>query len=311
MEFNYKELKQRAREAMGQTNPNARLVALVYFFMTTGLSYLISVLAPAGILAGSVFFTLAISMYNMVMEFSYNLWSLWAYRKLDPGVGSLMQGFSVAGKVILTRLLITLWVIARSILFTLILTIPLLAILPDSMLPFLLFFLYPVSLLVSWLAELYFSLTPFLLADNPGAPARSIVRQSEQLMKGWKMALFKLEFSFFGWHILRWVISALVVVGALWLGGFFHTLFSLSPEELPTVIAGFATWNSGFVMEGTTQTHTNLFNLYYTLSNSSLTVLAGYIATLPVFLWVTPYLHVSRAGFYEFRMQQLLQPPEL
>ena len=312
MEFDYKELKQRAREAMRLTTPNFRLVALVYFFMTTGLSYLISILAPAGMLTGTLFFSLAISMYTIVMDFSYNLWSLWTYRKLDPGMGSLMQGFSVAGKVILTQLFITCWVIARSLLFTLILMIPLIVLLPESILPFLLLLIYPISLLVNLLAELYFCPAPFLLADDPDASARSIVRRSEQLIKGWKWSLFKLEFSFVGWYILRWLISALVIAGTLWLGGFFHSLFSIPVEEIPTVVAGFATWGSGLALEGTTQAHIELFNLYYLLSKGPLTVLAGYLATLPVFLWLTPYLHVSRAAFYEFRMQQQFQQaPEL
>jgi len=312
MEFDYKDLKRSAREAMRLTNPNFRLVALVYFFMTTGLSYLISILAPAGILTGTLFFSLALSMYTIVMDFSYDLWSLWAYRKLDPGMGSLMQGFSVAGKVIVSQLFITCWVIARSFLFTLILMIPLIVLLPETILPFLLLLLYPVSVLVNLLAQLYFCPVPFLLADNPDAPARSIVRRSEQLMKGWKRHLFKLEFSFFGWYILQWVISILVVVGTLWAGGFFQALFSIPVEEIPTMVTGFATWGSGFVMEGTPQAHIDLFNLYYVLSRGPMTVLAGYLASLPVFLWLTPYLHVSRAAFYDFRMQQQFQQaPEL
>ena len=83
-------------------------------------------------------------------------------------------------------------------------------------------------------------------------------------------------------------------------------------EEIPTVVAGFSAWSSGLALESTTQAHIELFNLYYLLSKGPLTVLAGYLATLPVFLWLTPYLHVSRAAFYEFRMQQQFQQaPEL
>lgn len=312
MEFDYRELKRHARETMRLTNPNFRLVTLVYFFMTTGLSYIINILAPAGMVTGTLFFSLAISMYTIVMDFSYNLWALWTCRKLDPGIGSLMQGFSVAGKVILTQLFIACWVIARSFLFTLILIIPLILFLPESILPLLILMIYPVSLLVSWLAELYFCPAPFLLADHPDASPRFIVRWSEQLMKGWKRSLFKLEFSFAGWYILRWLLSTLVLVGTLWLGGFFQSLFSIPASELSAMAAEFATWGSGFVMEGTPQAHTDLFNLYYALSRSPLTVLAGYLAALPVYLWLTPYLHVSRAAFYEFRMeQQSRQAPEL
>ena len=37
----------------------------------------------------------------MVLQFGLRLWSLWAWRGLDPGAGSLIQGFSIPGRVVM------------------------------------------------------------------------------------------------------------------------------------------------------------------------------------------------------------------
>ena len=51
-----------------------------------------------------LFLSAAITMYSWVVGFSYRLWALWTARRLEPGLGSLMDGFSVAGRVIMLEL---------------------------------------------------------------------------------------------------------------------------------------------------------------------------------------------------------------
>ena len=65
MEIDRKELKRRAREAMGLARPRFWVVALVYFLMTTGLSYLTDWLVPL-LAHGEAAFTLS-DLFNCLM----------------------------------------------------------------------------------------------------------------------------------------------------------------------------------------------------------------------------------------------------
>ena len=112
MEIDRKELKRQAKECIALTDPKFWVVALAYIAMTTGVSWLISLISlvlPSGssfpaIASTQLFFTLLLNLYTAVVNFGLCLWALWTYRQLDPGVNSLMQGFSVAGRVLLMKL---------------------------------------------------------------------------------------------------------------------------------------------------------------------------------------------------------------
>ena len=49
---------------------------------------------------------------------------------------------------------------------------------------------------------LSYSMTPFIMAENPEMNAKDAIKASEQLMNGHKWELFCLGFSFIGWNIL-------------------------------------------------------------------------------------------------------------
>ena len=100
MEIDRKELKRMAKESMSLSNPSFWIVTLVYVLMTTGVSA-VADFAP-GMLAA--FLSIALTLYGWVVGFSYRLWALWTARRLEPGLGSLMDGFSVAGRVIMLEL---------------------------------------------------------------------------------------------------------------------------------------------------------------------------------------------------------------
>ena len=113
MGIDRKTLKRQAREAMGLPRPGFRTVTLVYILMTSGVSILFSLIPlPAGSDyapgTATIFLSLFLFLYDTVVDFGYTLWALWANRRLNPGPGALLQGFSVAGRVILMRLLILL-----------------------------------------------------------------------------------------------------------------------------------------------------------------------------------------------------------
>ncbi|MBU1141414.1 MAG: DUF975 family protein [Firmicutes bacterium] len=49
---------------------------------------------------------------------------------------------------------------------------------------------------------LAYSMTPYIIAENPEIEAMEAIAKSEEMMKGHKLRLFSLYFSFIGWFIL-------------------------------------------------------------------------------------------------------------
>ena len=104
MEIDRKELKRQTRERMALTDPKFWVVALAYIVLTTGVSWLFSFAPVPHTQTSLLFFQLLLTLYTTVVQFGLCLWALWTYRQLDPGINSLMQGFSVAGRVLLMEL---------------------------------------------------------------------------------------------------------------------------------------------------------------------------------------------------------------
>lgn len=303
MEIDRKELKRRAREAMGLTRPRFWLVALTYFAMTTGLSLVIDLLLPllpdqATLFTLSLFFSLLMMLYTVIVQFGLDLWCLWTDRQLDPGLGSLIQGFSVTGSVLWMEISIFLRVVGYALLFS-ILVLPLMLVGG----PVLGGLSVPLMAVLLWAVMLRYALAPYLLADSPDDGAAAAIRRSAELMRGWKLELFKLELSFLGWGILALMATILVQVLFLWQGGFFQALAAFSPAELPDLVTGYSLWTSGIASDTLTQAQIQFFTLYDSLSNGTLPSALSELAMLPVLLWLIPYRGVSRAGFYNARLR--------
>ena len=144
-----------------------------------------------------------------------------------------------------------------------------------------------VVIIASTLIRLRYCMAPFFLADRPEDGSTAAVRRSVDMTKGWKWELFKLEVSFWGWDILNFLLSLLVLVP--FLAAHVSLLFSL---DLNTV-------------NGTLQTIQQVIYdpLPYILST---------LVAVPLSLWLEPYRCVSRAGFYDARLQiQQESAPEL
>lgn len=317
MEIDRKELKRQARESMGLTAPRFWVVALVYLLLTTGISDLM-LLTPfsgdTGFGSLALFATLFFMLYKLVIDFGLRLWSLWANRRMDPGLGSLVQGFSVAGRVILMELNILarifLWCIPLSIGATIGVAI-LSVVSPSSSLAAVL--MLAAIYAAVWAIMLRYALAPYLLADHPDDGAGAAVRRSAELMRGWKWELFKLEFSFLGWDLLAFLLSGLVLVLFLGLAGLFQALASVPAAQLPDLISGYVLWENGAALDlfSFTEQQLHIYTIYSSVSNSITTTLCADLAALPLLLWLTPYRFVSRAGFYDARLklQQEGAPP--
>ena len=272
MKIDRRVLKARAREAMGQTQPRFWAVALVYILLTTGVQIALSLLLsalPGG--TSGIFLNILFFLYSTVILFGLRLWSLWAWRKLDPGMGALTQGFSIPGRVILMELFIFVRVFGWALLFILalsIFTLPLSAVLAASPI---LYLPYAGALYVLiWVFMLRYNMAPYLLADRPDDGPSLAIRRSVEMMRGRKWELFKLQLSFLGWEVINWVLSLAVFFFLCAQAGLFQM-----PVGLDSLL------------------------LYQSVANGLVNVALSGLVTLPLSLWLLPYQEVAQAGFYE------------
>lgn len=74
-----------------------------------------------------------------------------------------------------------------------------------------------------------YSMAFYILRDNPDMPPREALRESERMMKGYKMKYFLLCLSFFGWLLL---CSLTFGIGFLWLGPYMYLAITNFYEKL-------------------------------------------------------------------------------
>lgn len=279
MEIDRKELKRQARQRMALTDPRFWVVALVYLVMTTGVSWLFSLIPVPQTQTSLIFFQLLLTLYTAVVRFGLCLWALWTWRQLDPGVNSLIQGFSVAGRVLLMQLGIFVRTMGWYFLAAMGLSVPFFLLLSTvfSQEAFLLgWLLFAAALLAALIAvSLRYALAPYLLADRPDDGFSLPIFRSVALMRGWKWELFKLEFSFIGWEAVNALLSLAVV------------LFSLSRAGLLTMDI----FTSDALLE---QALTVLYSTPWVILRT--------LVTVPVAMRLIPYRSVARAGFYDARL---------
>lgn len=284
MEIDRKELKRQARERMALTDPKFWVVALLYIVMTTGASWLVSFLPLPEDGAAQLFFQLLLILYTTVVRFGLCLWALWTWRQLDPGAGSLTQGFSVAGRVLLMELGIYLRTLGWYLCLALVLSIPVFTILLTSTSEFtylVILLIYATGLLATLIfLMLRYALAPYLLADRPDDRTSAHISRSAGLMSGWKGELFKLELSFIGWEAINALLSLAVL------------FFLLGRAGLLT---------ADILFSG--QWRTQAMEVLY----STPSVVLRTLVAIPVSLWLIPYRSVSRAGFYDARLQAASQ----
>ncbi len=286
MEIDRVELKHQARERMALTDPKFWVVALTYLAMTIGVSWLISLIpVPGG--ADPVpqnntfhlFFQLLLILYRTVVNFGLCLWALWTYRQLDPGLNSLIQGFSVAGRVLLMEVGIYLRILGWYFLIAVGLSIPMFILLMapiNSVVGMIFIYLFVAALFLSLISiALRYALAPYLMADRPDDGPSAPIYRSVLLMRGWKMQLFKLEFSYIGYEIANLLFSMLVILFFLNPAGLLSSEIILSEE-----------WR------------VQCLDVIY----STPVVILSTLVTVPVSLWLLPYRAVARAGFYDARI---------
>ena len=62
------------------------------------------------------------------------------------------------------------------------------------------------------IADLRYSMTYFIIADNPGISGMAAIKKSKEMMKGHKWELFMLRLSFFWWILLIFITFGLAAI---------------------------------------------------------------------------------------------------
>lgn len=281
MEIHRKALKDRAKQTMRQNVPSAWLVTLLFWGLTTGVSTLSDLAGFTTNLASSsygvqffpLFFTLLLTLYSVVMDFGYKIWCLRAWRRDQADFATLIDGFGMAGQV----LMMEIHIFVRLFGWCLLPVMPATVIISTASsleMIILLTQLFSFALIpYLYFIRLRYALTPYLLMDRPERGSAAAVRESVNLMRGWKLELFKLDLSFLGWYLLEWGLAILAQIIFL-----VPTLMGIlqggaTPETLLTLAAGTAAGS-----------------------------LVGLLLCLPVELWLLPYTGLARAGFYDARI---------
>ena len=304
MNINRAALKERAREAIRTARPSALLVTLVYLALVAVLPTVVDVVIPnpvqtiaslpsdlspevtavitarafsgAGML--SFFISLLITLFSWVMQVGYSAYALHLRRGQEAGYHTLFDYFHAAGRIILANLLVAIFSTLWSFLFALPYSILLFLVAMtggDTILTAVIVIALTIAFVVCLAIFLSrYALVGFLLADHPNYTALDVIRESKMRMSGRCIQYFVLQLSFIGWYLVNFVLATIAL--------------SISTAVLmSTFILSGAFYLSAWGMA------------LSAASSSSLYLILSTVFTLPLSLWLEPYIAVTNAGFYE------------
>ncbi len=106
-------------------------------------------------------------------------------------------------------------------------------------------FLWSLLFIIPGIVKAYsYSMTYFILADNPDMAPTDAIKASQEMMKGKKWRLFCLDFSFFGWYLLSVLTLGILL---LWVNPYsmmaraeFYESIKPQPVQDDTFVGGMA-----------------------------------------------------------------------
>ena len=299
MPLHARTLKSSAREAMRAAAPPAVLVTLVYLLLTQVLAEVVYTFIPSAafgdLLYGqgsgtwmALFLTVLLTIYQAVMTFGYSCWALRTARGEQSGLGSLMEGFGMVGRVLLMEINIFLGILGWTLLlalgyiiavFTIAFALPRGLALAATILLSIAFYLGVLSI------SFRYELTHFLLCDYPEDGSTKAVHRSLEMMHGHFWDMVKLQLSFWPWYLLSLLMTlGAMCVAALPILGEFTSLHHVGNLDALTAM------------------------LQTAMSGTLATVLVMLMA-FPVHLFFYPYQRVSVANFYRALSYEMKEKP--
>lgn len=227
--------------------------------------------------------SVVLQLYQFVMVFGLTRYCLSLYRGEPCGPADLFVGFSTVGRVLAEPILVGLIILACTVAALIVLVT--VGTVFAMMLPM---EMVPVLLILFWIAFcvglvcllLNYVLSTLTLADRPELGAMGAIQYSKNLIRGHKKQYFILWLSFLGWSLLCSLPMSL-----------FMSFEAVQTMELITGTS--AGMGLGFELPA--------------WAGSLITL----VLSLPVYLWLTPYMNTTMAGFYDSLHSQGFQPPVL
>lgn len=167
------ELKSMAKEQIKGKIGTLFVCTLIIF----GIAFVCGFIPVIGSLAASLILTpvFGLSLCMIYLKLTKNE---------DISVGDLFNGFSYTGKAILLNILTAV--------FT---------------------FLWSLLLVIPGIIKAYaYSMSSYILADNPELTANEAITKSKEMMNGHKWDLFVLQLSFFWWYLLGSITFGLAYI---------------------------------------------------------------------------------------------------
>jgi len=188
--MNYSLIRQDARERLRGNWGIGALVVLVYSLLSTAVEG-IGFIFPGDVfsLIGSIIFIIVCGPLNYGLKFVFTK----VNRKEKSDVGDLFCGFNGNFS---NKISAGVSIYIYTFLWSLLLIIP------------------------GIVASYSYSMTYYIMIDNPNMNANDAIKRSKEMMKGHKMQLFMLDLTFIGW-ILLGILS--LGIGMFWVSAYMET----------------------------------------------------------------------------------------
>ncbi|WP_199620366.1 DUF975 family protein [Paenibacillus alkalitolerans] len=186
------------------SNSEIRAIARANLKGFWGISILVCFLVNAIVSAlGSIPVVGIIASLILGGAFTYGLYAFFLEqaRGRQPELAVMFSGFQKFGSTLVLYLLMIVFIL----LWTLLLIVP------------------------GIIASLRYSMAFFILHDNPGVSGMEAIRQSSEMMKGYKGKLFMLYISFIGWILLGIITLG---IGFLWIIPYMQAALAAFYEQL-------------------------------------------------------------------------------
>ncbi|WP_169515398.1 DUF975 family protein [Anaerovorax odorimutans] len=281
-----------ARQMLAEKWKIAVLGTLLYFLA----SYIPTLIIDFVLGSNSTIGDFLSLVYNILVGgallFGFSEMMLAIHRGSETIPSQVFSGFEQFGRAfsiyILTGLFILLWAIPSIILFIIGIISIAGAMLGQSVgggiFAIICFIAALIALILPIRASFQYSQSFFLAIDNPDMGALEVINKSKVLMDGNKWKLFCLKLSFIGWSILC-TIPVFIVTMLFIFSMKYATMYSLSSDSI---------MNNAMLMENMNMSRGYTLMLYI-----------GIFASSFGFLWLTPYMTVATAGFYELLIGKL------
>lgn len=183
----------------GKWNASA-LVALVLILITIIVRSLTTVLISHVWAQSLIYVAIAVLIAPLTVAYLFSMQDV-LLRSVKPDIGDLFSLNKYYGRYLTGAILITIF----TFLWTLLLIVP------------------------GIIKSLSYSMTYYIMRDNPELSALDAIAESQKMMKGHKMELFLLQLSFMGWVLLA-IIT--IMIGMLWLMPYMYTAQAVFYEKL-------------------------------------------------------------------------------